>query len=148
MIRFALLIGLALPLLAACGTTTDEPGVIVEPDATEAPEALMATEGAPEGDIAIPAEFAEALVRENTEHYTFGCVYSYDIGESGYAEGQVQDGLPLPATERWAVGTLGYDLDAGDATYITFYDPEGEPTGATEFTQIDEAERACLLPAP
>ena len=144
MFRFVLLIGLALPLLAACAESADEPSATAEPEATEAAEPTEAEEA----DIDIPDDLEERLVRENADHYTFACVYSYDIAESGYADGQVQQGLPLPEVDSWAVGTLGIDaFGSGDPTYITFYDAEGAPTDATEFTRIDEAERVCLLPA-
>ena len=149
MIRFMLLIGLAIPLLIACEETTGEGGGNVAPAETEAEAAApTATEEVDQADIDIPDDLEETLARENAEHYTFACVYSYDFTSGGWTQADIARGLPVPAIEQWGVGTLGIGQGGADEmTYVTLYDAEGEPTDATEFTRIDEAERVCFLPA-
>ena len=133
------LVAVALTLLAVCGGSSDGPTA----DFRLSPEVPV------HNAIPIPPDLLSGLVEENAEHYTFACVYSYDFTEDGWTQADVTQGLPVPAVDGWAVGTLGIDADgSGDLTYVTLYDSEGKPTNAIEFERIDEAERACFLPKP
>lgn len=98
--------------------------------------------------LAIPPDLTERLIKENAEHYTFACVFSYDFTEDeDYYEGFAR-GLPVPTTAGWAIGTLGVPGLGDSAGYITIYDAVSDPTDVTVFERIGAENRICFIPKP
>ena len=95
-----------------------------------------------------------ALIAENAEHYTFGCI---DVGGQVFRQrqdfsgegwpSQIADDIDLGVryhlADSWLVGTES-------VAFTTFYDPASGPTNASDFIRVEVDTEAgqiiCLTP--